>query len=284
MDTPMPVLGFSTQSNTESYPFYYLGNKNSEGKEFTKIYKGKEDTPVDEILCSLVYYAPARKKTTKWKPGVKTEILCRSEDGLTPSKRIESPICHTATQQSIIDALVEAKLSKSKIQEIVESSFMEEKLCCCAYQEAPGSRVIPLCPASRWKEIEGENIPPSCDNIEYAFFRELESGIVFRVEMKGSNLRANTQYVAPWIQFQREINKRKRSFLEFALTLTGSAGPRGAAVWLPKDLAVIEDNEVVRENTESYQKVRAWHKRVQEIVPANKPVDDSDGVSVEELL
>lgn len=250
----------------EDKPVYRVWNRNpgwdeaKDGPEpttpgmmmITKVGTGKEAKKdkevVDKVQAVILYTSHGRKFDSG--NGRNYHVVCQSHDGISPSVRIDEPMCRDATVTDLVNIMSGWKgIDQARIDANVQSlTNGTEQLQMCGLA-TPGSTspCITLCPMGRRdvkKDKKGNIIKSTaapCQPNIYVEAYDIKRKRRFTMELKGSAIKHDQKFIAPFHEYFKYMRKGtgSKSFPCYAFIVDlysasdGKFNYLGVANWRP---------------------------------------------------
>ena len=171
---------------------------------------------VDEVRAVILYTSDSRLLYT-------TKVVCCSDDGYTPSGRIESPMCKRATAQDVAEVLSKFKgYDQARITSVTQELTQDTgKLCHCSIQTNNG--FIPICPASRYDDM---GRPPACKQQVFVAAWDIDAECLFYMTLTGLSIRNDRKFKSPFHCFRDFLAKKKVPAYCIEVTLSAAKAER----------------------------------------------------------
>lgn len=233
------------EKSSVSAPTVRVANRSPRNPEgfkpglIVKTGKGETTTKkvVDTLHAVILLYSHKRSLFSATKG-----LVCASDDGHYPSRRIKEPQCRKASAADVAKVLkgfkgMEEVRLKSLVGELTENT---DTLHYCGLAKSDGT-AIPICPMARRDELGGK--PPCKPQITLSCY-DLDTNSRFYLVADGASIRRDKEVTSSLWKYLEFLGKSGVPCYNVAVTLTAVKGDNGFYSLGVSDYTPLENEEL----------------------------------------
>lgn len=195
-------------------PIYKLNNRSPMGGDFTPgitMKEGEKSEVVSEVRAVVLMHSRTRFLWSK------TGLLCGSDDGQSPSARIEKPKCQAVTAAQVAEVLSQFKgFDRARIVDLTDKLTENTgKLQMCGVAKSDGG-CIPICTMGK----RDERGPAPCKENLYLACYDIDRKRQFTMRLSGGSIRKDKGVTAPVWNFLARLGQQSVPCYAAAVTIT----------------------------------------------------------------
>ena len=132
---------------------------------------------------------------------------CSSADGVVPDARHEKPFCQGLTADAVYSQLKErqerfGKLDDARLRKDTSVLTHNTPLLQQCALATPSGGLINMCPRSKWKEVDGEWIKPSCKESVLLIAYDHTTGKELELELTGKSIQNDKKHKSSFAEMR----------------------------------------------------------------------------------